>query len=519
MAKEEGFREHALCKLLRRKLMHKTNRRDFLKLAASASAVLAASDAKTSYADSQEAPGSVRAWRTTSSEKFQPVQSPPQWESGKDVSPLAIYLEPDTVCQEILGLGGAFTDASCYLLHQMTPDARHAFLSDLYGPSGLRLSVGRTCIGTSDYSTKMYSYDDTPQPDPELTHFSIDQDRAWIIPTLREAQEINPDLYLFSCVWSPPGWMKSGGSMLGGCFQERWFATHAQYFVKFLQAYADAGVKVQAITVNNEVDTDQDGHFPATIWAQQHEMVFVALHLGPALDKASLKTKIWILDHNYNLWGRVVDELSKPEVAKYVDGVAWHSYAGTSDAMTRVHDMFPDKHMYFTEGGPPAHLFGPSEQPRPGQQHPRTYLPFGTDWARWSSAFTGMLRNWARCICVWNLLLDENGRPDITNPPRPMRRGGLVSIDTKSKELTYSGNYYAFPHYSKLIERGAHVFASSGDLPGIEHVAAENRDKSRVLVLTNSNSEEEHVQCRLGARTLSVALPADSITSLVWSQS
>jgi glucosylceramidase len=493
--------------------MQKTNRRDFLKIAASASAAVATCDVQPLYAQSETIPGTVRAWRTSPLEKFQPVQSPPQWETGEDLSPLAIYLAPGTVQQEILGFGGAFTDASCYLMSRMSPDARHALLSDLYGPSGLRLSMGRTCIGTSDFSTKMYSYDDAPVPDPELKHFSIDQDRSWIIPTLREAQEISPDLYLFSCVWSPPGWMKSGGSMLGGCFQERWFATHAQYFVKFLQAYADAGVKVRAVTVNNEVDTDQDGHFPATLWAQQHEMVFVAFYLGPALEKASLDTKIWILDHNYNLWGRVVDELSKPEVAKYVDGVAWHSYAGTPDAMTRVHDMFPDKHAYFTEGGPPANLFGPSEQ-RP---HHFERPPYGSDWARWSSSFTDMLRNWARCICVWNLLLDENGRPDITNPPRPMRRDGLVSIDTKTQELTYSGNYYAFPHYSKTIQRGARIFASSGDFPGIDHVAAENPDKSNVLVLTNRNNEEQPVHCRLRSQILKTLLPPDSITSFVWS--
>jgi glucosylceramidase len=494
--------------------MHITNRRDFLKLAATAGVAVAAGEATSLYADSPGVPGAVRAWRTTPSEKFQALKSPPQWEAGKDVSPLAIYLEPATRFQEILGFGGAFTDASCSLLHQMPTDARHALLSDLYGPSGLRLSVGRTCIGTSDYSTKMYSYDDTPEPDPELQHFSIEQDQAWILPTLRDAQQINPDLYLFSSVWSPPGWMKSGGSMLGGCIQERWFATHAQYFVKFLQAYAAAGVKVRAVTVNNEVDTDQDGHFPATLWAQGHEMVFVAFHLGPSLEKASLDTKIWILDHNYDLWGRAADELSKPAVAKYVDGVAWHSYSGTPDAMTRVHDMFPEKHMYFTEGGPPANLFGPAGAAPPGQHRDHVY---GADWARWSKSFTDMLRNWSRCICVWNLLLDENGRPDITNPPRPLRRGGLVSIDTKSHALTYSGNYYAFAHYSKLIERGARVFASGGDLPGIDHVAAENPDGSRVLVVTNSNSgPEQQVQCMLGARALQLVLPPDSITSLVW---
>ena len=112
--------------------------------------------------------------------------------------------------------------------------------------------------------------------------------------------------------------------------------------------------------------------------------------------------------------------------------------------------------------------------------------------------------------------LGENGRPDITNPARPMHRGVLASIDLQTKELTYSGSYYAFPHYSKLIQRGARIFASSGDLSGVEHVAAENPDKSRVLVLTNSNNVEKQVHCRLGDRILKAALPSDSITSFVW---
>jgi glucosylceramidase len=120
-------------------------------------------------------------------------------------------------------------------------------------------------------------------------------------------------------------------------------------------------------------------------------------------------------------------------------------------------------------------------------------------------------------ICVWNLLLDENGKPDITTPARPNRPGGLVSINSKTQQLSYSGNYYAFPHYSKLIQRGAHIFASSGDLPGIEHVAARNSDGSNVLVVTNSDKGlEQQVQCTLGTRALKLALPADSITSFVW---
>ena len=491
--------------------MNKTNRREFLRVAVSVGAFSGVADAALSHVASEAPPGRVRAWRTTKDQKFQPIDAP-QWEPWSGAASNGIHLNPGRRSQEILGFGGAFTDASCYLMHQMSPQARHALLAELYGPAGLQLSVGRTCIGSSDYSTVMYNYDESADPDPELKYFSIDHDEAWLLPTLREAREINPDLFLFSCVWSPPGWMKTGGSMLGGSMRKHWFAPLAQYFVKFLHAYEGAGVRVQAVTVNNEVDTDQDGVFPAALWGQEYEMQFVRDHLGPALAQAAPATKLWILDHNYNLWGRAVDELSDPEVSQYVDGVAWHSYAGTPDAMTRVHEMFPQKHMYFTEGGPRRPTFAEVEL------HRASFPPYGTDWARWSSAYTEMLRNWARCICVWNLLLDENGRPDISIPPRPFHRDGLISLDTKSQQLTRSGSYYAFAHYSKTMQRGAHVFASTGDLPGIAHVAAENADGSRVLVATNSDSAQApRAQCTLGSHALSLELPPDSVTSLVWS--
>lgn len=476
--------------------MGTSNRRDFLKLAASAGASASVANAVALHADSETAPGPVRAWRTAKGEKFQPIESPPQWEAHTEVSPIGIHLDPGARYQEVLGFGGAFTDASCYLFRQMDPGARRALLSDLFGPDGLRLSVGRTCVGSSDYSTKLYSYDESSGPDPQLKRFSIEHDRAWILPTLREASQVNPGLFLFSSPWSPPGWMKPNRSMLGGCMDTTYFAPYAQYFIKFLQAYAAAGVKIRAVTVQNEVDTNQDGRMPACVWGQEYEIGFVKNHLGPAFQQASLDTKIWILDHNYNLWGRVADELSDPGVYKYADGIAWHGYVGTPNAMTRVHDSFSAKPGYFTEDGPDI-----------------TNPDYATNWSRWSRKFAGILRNRARCIVSWNLLLDESGRPNIG----PFSCGGLVTIQSKTQHLTRSGMYWAFAHYSKLIQRGARVFASWGELPGVDHVAAENADGSLVLVVTNrSGSAEQRVQCTLAGRALSLALPPDSITSLVW---
>jgi glucosylceramidase len=407
---------------------------------------------------------------------------------------MCIRLDPDQRYQQVLGFGAALTEASCYLLEQLDPARRSAILEECFGDSGLRFSVARTTIGSSDYSLNPYSYDDTPEPDPDLTHFSIAHDRACILPLLRAARQVNPALFYFSSPWSPPGWMKAGGSLLGGSMRSRYFPAYAQYFVKFLQGYAAEGVPVQAVTVQNEVDTDQDGRMPQALWGQEYEINFVKDHLGPALKHVSLDTKIWIIDHNYNLWGRAVDELSDPDLYRCVDGVAWHGYFGSPSTMTRVHDLFPAKNAYWTEGGPDI------RQP-----------DYATDWAHWSSTFTGILRNWARCIVSWNLVLDENGRPDIG----PFSCGGVVTLNSKTHEVTRSGQFHAFAHYSKVIQRGARIVASWGELENIDHVAAENPDGSHVLILTN-RGEEQPVQCALRDQALTITLPPDSITTLVW---
>jgi glucosylceramidase len=300
----------------------------------------------------------------------------------------------------------------------------------------------------------------------------------------------------FSTPWSPPGWMKAGGSLLGGSMRKKYFAAYAEYFVKFIEAYRAAGVKVSAVTSQNEVDTDQDGRMPAALWGQEYETGFIKEFLGPALEKASPETKIWILDHNYNLWGRAIDELSDPDVFKYVDGVAWHGYLGEPTAMTRVHDAFPTKHAYWTEGGP--------DLTDPG---------YATDCAKWVNTFAGILKNWARCIVSWNLVLDEKGTPNIG----PFQCGGLVTVDSKTGAITRSGQYWAFKHYARVIRRGAQVIATTGDFPNVDHAAFVNPDGNCVLVIGNQGAERE-IACHLAGKSLPVKLPANSAVTLAWKE-
>jgi glucosylceramidase len=472
-----------------------STRRTFLRLSAMGLATTATSKVVAGLNDgpfNATLAGKIGSW--VSDQQFRCAQAQAiSWRraSGEPSEP-AIVLNPGKKFQAILGFGAAFTDAACYMFNQLTATAREQLFHEMFHPSEMGLNVCRTCVGASDYSTQVYSYDEG-DPDPELKRFSIAHDREYILPMLRQARNLNPDLFLFSSPWSPPGWMKSGGSMLGGSMRRKYLGTYSQYFLKFLQAYAAEGVPVQAVTPQNEVDTDQDSRMPACIWPQEYEIEFVKL-LGPLLQQNGLATKIWILDHNYNLWGRAGGELEDPGLREYCNGVAWHGYAGTPEMIGRVHDAYPEVAMHWTEGGPDY-----------------TQPDYLTDWTKWGRTFTGALRNWCESITAWNLALDEKGRPNIG----PFPCGGVVTIHSQTKEITRSGQYWAFAHFARFIRRGARRFDSQAALTDVGHVAVENPDGQRVLVLSNSAGDRK-VTLQLGGMLADVSLKRASVTTLVW---
>ncbi len=419
----------------------------------------------------------------------------------------AIFLDTSSVKQEILGFGGAMTDATCYLLSRLPTDQRSLLMQELFSKEGMALNVCRTTIGASDYSVSPYSYDESAEPDPELKKFSIDHDRAYILPMLQEARRVNPELFLFSSPWSPPGWMKSSNTLFGGTIREANFGAYAEYFRRFLTDYKAAGVAIDAVTVQNEVDSEQQGKMPQCLWGQQDEIAFAKQYLGPTLRKAGLQTKIWVLDHNYDLWGRVLDELSDAGLADAIDGVAWHGYLGHPSAMSLVHDQHPDKNAYWTEGGPDI-----------------TQQDYQTDWAKWGELFNGILNNWARSITAWNLVLDEHGKPNIG----PFSCGGTVTLESSGK-VVRSGQYWALSHFCRHVKRGARVIATSSMEPlpsggalldenkstALTCSAFQNPDGGMVVVLANRGMQRQ-TQLVLGGRSLDLVVPPDSLMTLHW---
>jgi glucosylceramidase len=235
---------------------------------------------------------------------------------------------------------------------------------------------------------------------------------------------------------------------------------------------------------------------PACLLPQEIEVEYVGQHLGRAIEEAGLKTKIWLLDHNYNLWGRAICELDDEKVRKYTRSIAWHGYLGKPEWVQKVLAAHPDAEMYWTEGGPDI-----------------TDPNYAVDWAKWSNTFCEILRNGLRCIIAWNLALDENGKPNIG----PFPCGGLVTIHSRTREITRSGQYWAFAHYSRAFRRASTIIQSDGEIKDVHHVAAQNPDGTYAAVLTNTGAAKRTVWIKQGKSAVEAPLPPDSIVTLVWS--
>ena len=179
-------------------------------------------------------------WITDETQRLQRAPSVPTRSTPGPSAHDTVVLDPTKKFREVLGFGAAFTDAACYTFSQLDPAAREKLFHQLFHRSEMGLSVCRTCIGSSDYSTKVYSFDEG-EPDPDLTRFSIEHDRDYILPMLREARKANPDLFLFSSPWSPPGWMKANGSMLGGSMRRQYMLVLCKLLCEVLAGVRSRG--------------------------------------------------------------------------------------------------------------------------------------------------------------------------------------------------------------------------------------------------------------------------------------
>lgn len=355
--------------------------------------------------------------------------------SGVNLSGILTATKKDSVNENFGGFGVALTGSSCYNLSLMEKSERAALFQSIYGKDGIGLSVARLTIGASDYSAEIYSYDDVTD-DTALKHFSIAKDMKYIVPIVKEIIDINPDIKFFASPWSPPAWMKTEGSMGGGFMRRKYIECYADYFVKYIEAYKEQGITVSAVTPQNEAETTQQGKMTACMWHPELEAEF-AIILKEKFVKKGIETKIWFYDHNFNGIGRVMWCLQEyPELVSALDGIAFHYYGGGVEQTRVLKEKYPKLKLHFTEGGP------------------RLYDNYATDYCKWTLMMIKALSSGYSSFTGWNLMLDETGGPNVG----PFFCGGLVTRNSQSGELSYSGQYKAFAHLAPYITENSEIF-------------------------------------------------------------
>ena len=415
---------------------------------------------------------------------------------------LRIVVDEGTTYQEMVGFGAAITDASAWLIqNRLAPAQREALLQELFGPSpGIGLSFTRLTMGASDFSLHQYSYDDMPlgQTDSSLAHFSIDSNRAYLLPVVQRARAINPQLKIMASPWSPPGWMKTTGSLIQGTLRPEAYASLADYFRRYIEAYSAEGVPIYAITVQNEPHYEPPT-YPGMRLEPPARAQFVGQYLGPLFAQRGIGTIVLDWDHNWDDYQSPLQVLADTAAPRYIAGVAWHCYGGDVSAQTLVHDAHPDKDTYFTEcsGG--------------------EWAPNFADNLKWftQTLIIGATRGWAKGVLLWNLALDENHGPH-TGGCGDCR--GVVTIASNTGAVARNVEYYALGHASRFVRPGARRIASTSGIAGLESVAFRNGDDgSKALIVVNTEVQDRAFTVLWGNQSFRYTLPAGAVVTFFWS--
>lgn len=402
--------------------------------------------------------------------------------------------------QSVDGFGYTLTGGSAEVINGLNAANRQALLGELFGNAANSISISylRISIGASDLSSSVYTYNDMPagETDPDLSNFSLDKEKAGgtgLIPLLKEILAINPDIKILATPWTPPVWMKSNGNSVGGQLKPEYYANYAQYFVKYIQAMQAEGIRIDAITPQNE--PLHPGNNPSLEMTAVQQRDFIKLHLGPAFQSAGITTKIIVYDHNCDKPEYPLTILNDPAAKAFVDGSAFHLYAGNIEALSAVHNQHPDKAVYFTE----QYTSKDGEFKGDLQWHLRNVI-------------IGSMRNWSRTALEWNLANNATFGPH-TPGGCDVCKGAITIIGSSTVQKNVG--YYIIAHASKFVPAGSVRIAS--DVVGtLRTVAFERPDQKKVLIVLNDGDNTQAFNLKFKDKWVSPTLPPASVATFVW---
>jgi glucosylceramidase len=391
---------------------------------------------------------------------------------------VCVFVDPTHSFQTMVGIGGALTDASAETFAKMPVKVQKQLLTAYYDKvNGIGYTLARTNIHSCDFSSASYTY--ISDGDKELKTFSIEHDRQFRIPLIKQAiATAGGKLTLFVSPWSPPAWMKDNNSMIqGGKLLPEYRQPWANYFIKFINAYQKEGIPVWGLTLQNEPMAKQT--WESCYFSAEDERDFIKTYLGPTLAKGGMADKKLIAwDHNRDLIYQTASTiLNDKEAAKYIWGIGFHWYetwtgsAMMFDNVKKVAETFPDKKLMFTEGC--------------ADRFDSTRI---NDWGlgeMYGHSMVNDFNNGTVGWTDWNILVDENGGPNHV--------GNFcfapVIGDTKKGELVFTNSFYYIGQFSKFIRPGARRIISSSNRDMLETTAFRNVDGKIAVVVMNRSDK------------------------------
>jgi glucosylceramidase len=418
-----------------------------------------------------------------------------------------VTVNDSSTAQTWEGFGGAFNEMGWHYLSMLSATDRATAIRLLYGVDGARFAFGRIPIGASDYAMERYTLDETPG-DVSLAGFSIDHDKQLLIPFVQAAQAVKPTIRFWASPWTPPTWMKDapfsagkapspfdGGTMKS---DDTTMAAYAQYLIKFVEAYAQQGIAVEAISPQNE--PGYTGNYPTCGWSPATYKKFIGQFLGPAVESAGMTTKIML--GSFNGGGAdsgIVGSVMGDATARgYIDvlGFQWGMQSRIAGAKAYNLPIWQTEHQC--------------------GNYPWVVPPFNAAMAPNDQAYGveswGLIRDWIRAgataYSAWNMVLDTVGVGIDTTRVWP--QDALLTVDTTAKTLNITPTYYVFRHFSQFVVPGAKVVATSGG----DSVAFKNPDGSIATVLYNSGAAKT-VTVAAAGKKLQFAMPASGWATIV----
>jgi glucosylceramidase len=435
-----------------------------------------------------------------------------------------IVIDDSNQMQTIDGFGFALTGGSAELLMKMSSEERAKVLKELFARDDKNIGVSylRLSIGASDLNSFVFSYDDLQngETDFELKKFNLSRDYNDVIPVLKEILAINPAIKILGSPWSAPAWMKSNNDVRGGRLRTECYGVYALYFVKYVQAMKNAGITIDAITIQNEPVNSKNT--PSMTWFENEQAEFIKSNLGPAFEKAGVKTKIILFDHNGDRPDFPLSLLNDPDVAKYADGTGFHNYVGdVAAALSLMHTARPDKNLYFTEQ---------MVTEKPGSREINISNPV-------KNLILRTTQNWSRNVILWNLAADPLNDPHTDNGGCSMCQGA-ITID--GNIVTRNVAWYTVAHASKFVRPGSVRIASTnrGDKtvgiyedeqrPGVfrtalnenmeilPNVAFRTPDGNIVLIVVNDTFSANSFRIQWNGKYAGIKLNPGAVGTYVW---